>query len=91
MSVKRGDIYYIRDTRQSIGSEQRADRPADTFYYRICIKTVNRVMRTDKQRIRGQDRGVDRNADTGRNESIRSVFSDFHRFRDTTGSGETES
>lgn len=28
MSVKRGDIYYIRDTRQSIGSEQRADRPA---------------------------------------------------------------
>lgn len=28
MSIKRGDIYYIRDTRQSIGSEQRADRPA---------------------------------------------------------------
>lgn len=28
MSVKRGDVYYIRDTRQSIGSEQRADRPA---------------------------------------------------------------
>ena len=26
--IKRGDIYYIRDTRQSIGSEQRADRPA---------------------------------------------------------------
>ena len=25
---KRGDIYYIRDTRQSVGSEQRADRPA---------------------------------------------------------------
>ena len=28
MSIKRGDIYYIRDTRQSIGCEQRADRPA---------------------------------------------------------------
>lgn len=26
--IKRGDIYFIRDTRQSIGSEQRADRPA---------------------------------------------------------------
>ena len=26
--IKRGDIYYIRDTRQSVGSEQRADRPA---------------------------------------------------------------
>ena len=26
--IKRGDIYYIRDTRQSTGSEQRADRPA---------------------------------------------------------------
>lgn len=26
--IKRGDIYYIRDTRQSIGSEQRANRPA---------------------------------------------------------------
>ena len=26
--MKRGDIYYIRDTRQSVGSEQRADRPA---------------------------------------------------------------
>lgn len=26
--IKRGDIYYIRDTRQSIGSEQRADRHA---------------------------------------------------------------
>lgn len=26
--IKRGDIYFIRDTRQSIGSEQKADRPA---------------------------------------------------------------
>lgn len=26
--IKRGDIYYIRDTRQATGSEQRADRPA---------------------------------------------------------------
>lgn len=26
--IKRGDIYYIRDTRQTVGSEQRADRPA---------------------------------------------------------------
>ena len=26
--IKRGDIYYIRVTRQSVGSEQRADRPA---------------------------------------------------------------
>ena len=26
--IKLGDIYYIRDTRQSVGSEQRADRPA---------------------------------------------------------------
>ena len=26
--IKRGDIYDIRDTRQSVGSEQRADRPA---------------------------------------------------------------
>lgn len=26
--IKRGDIYYIRDTRQSIGSEQGTDRPA---------------------------------------------------------------
>ena len=26
--IKRGDIYYIRDTRQGSGSEQRADRPA---------------------------------------------------------------
>ncbi len=26
--IKRGEIYYIRDTRQGIGSEQRADRPA---------------------------------------------------------------
>ena len=26
--IKRGDIYYIRDTRQSVGSELRADRPA---------------------------------------------------------------
>ena len=29
------------------------DRPADTFYYNIGIKTVNRIMRADKQRIRG--------------------------------------
>lgn len=27
-SIKRGEIYYIRDTRQGVGSEQRADRPA---------------------------------------------------------------
>jgi len=26
--IKRGDIYYIRDSRQSTGSEQRANRPA---------------------------------------------------------------
>lgn len=26
--IKRGEIYYIRDTRQSVGSEQRAYRPA---------------------------------------------------------------
>lgn len=29
--IKRGDIYFIRDTRQSIGSEQKADRPAVMF------------------------------------------------------------
>ena len=28
MSITRGDIYYIRDTRQSVGSEQKANRPA---------------------------------------------------------------
>jgi mRNA interferase MazF len=26
--IKRGEIYYIRDIRQTTGSEQRADRPA---------------------------------------------------------------
>lgn len=26
--IKRGEIYYIRDTRQAVGSEQRANRPA---------------------------------------------------------------
>lgn len=30
--IKRGDIYFIRDTRQSIGSEQKADRPAVICY-----------------------------------------------------------
>ena len=38
-------------------------------------------MRADKQRIRGTDRGMDRNADTGRNENIGSVFSGFHRHK----------
>ena len=49
-------------------------------------------MRTDKQRIRGKDRGMDRNTDTGRNENIGSVFGGFHRHKSrcTTGRGHRE-
>lgn len=67
--IKRGDIYFIRDTRQSIGSEQKADRPANTFYNKFRVENINRIVRADKQRLRGTDRRMDRNTHTGRNET----------------------
>ena len=95
--IKRGDIYFIRDTRQSIGSEQKADRPAvivsndannkhsgvyEVVYMTTQPKTdlpthfitssalrTSTVLCEQKQRLRGTDRGMDRNTHTGRNET----------------------